>query len=100
MIVKESPSGYAQGADGFNGMFFKTAWEIIMWDVINIFNSLWVLDSWSFFLLNDAVMVLPCKTLSPSRLKDYRPINLIHSVGMLLSKGMAMRLASRMSSII
>ena len=65
MIVKESPSDRVPDADEFNGMFFKTMWEIIKGDVVNIFNALSVLDSWSFVLLNDAVMVLPRKTPSP-----------------------------------
>lgn len=84
MIVKESPSNHASGDDGFNNMFFKMAWEIIKGNVVNIFNALWVLDSLRVFLLNDAVIVLPRKTPSPSRLKDYRPIISIHNIGKLL----------------
>lgn len=45
-------------------------------------------------------MVLLQKNMAPSGLKDYRPISLIHSVGKLFSKGLAMRLAPRMSELV
>ena len=43
-------------------------------------------------------MVLLHKTEAPTGLKDYRPISLIHSIGELLAKGLA--LAPRMSQIV
>jgi hypothetical protein len=65
MIVNESPSNHASGADGFNNMFFKMAWEIIKGNVVNFFNALWVLDSLKVFLLNDAVIVLNARHRAP-----------------------------------
>jgi hypothetical protein len=46
------------------------------------------------------MMVLLHKTTSPSGLKDYRPISLIHSVGKLIAKGLAMRLTPFMPRIV
>ena len=45
-------------------------------------------------------MVLLHKTQAPDGLKDYRPINLIHSIGKLFAKGLALRLAPRIPEII
>jgi len=77
--VKDLPSDRAPGPDGFTGLFYKVAWETIKVDIIHAFNALWSLDARSFYLLNDALMVLIRKTNSPAGLKDYRPISLMHS---------------------
>jgi hypothetical protein len=45
-------------------------------------------------------MVLIHKTQTPARLKDYRPISLIHSLGKLFSKALALRLAPRMHELV
>lgn len=45
-------------------------------------------------------MVLLHQTDAPAELKDYRPISLIHSIGKLFAKGLAVRLAPRMSKIV
>lgn len=38
--------------------------------------------------------------ISYDGLKDYRPINLIHAVGKLFTKGLALRLTPRMSELV
>ena len=98
--VKKLPSDRTPGPDGFPGMFYKAAWSIIKHDVLNAFNALWSLDARSFYLLNDALMVLLRKNNAPTRLKDYRPISLIHSFGKLFSKGLAMRLVPFMEALV
>jgi hypothetical protein len=45
-------------------------------------------------------MVLLHKTQAPTGLKDYRPISLIHSVGKLFSKCLALRLVPRMHTLV
>lgn len=99
-IVRETPSDRAPGPDGFNGCFYKAAWEVLKTDILEVFHSLWRLDSRSFHLLNEADMVLLWKNEAPSGLRDYRPISLIHSVGKLFSKGLAMWLAPRMKDLV
>jgi hypothetical protein len=100
MIVTATPSNRAPGPDGLSGAFYKASWDIVGPDVVRAFRALWELDFRSFHLLNEAVMVLLHKTQMPEGLKDYRPISLIHSVGKLFSKGLALRLASRMHELI
>jgi hypothetical protein len=65
-----------------------------------VFHALWDLDFRSFHHLNEAIIVLIHKTQAPEGLKDYRPISLIHSVGKLFAKGLALHLAPRMPEMI
>lgn len=67
---------------------------------MNAFNALWSLDARSFYLLNDALMILLRKNSAPTRLKDYRPISLMHSFSKLFAKCLARRLASRLKDIV
>jgi hypothetical protein len=99
-FVKATPSDRAPGPYGFTGAFFKAAWEVIGADVVRVFNAFWELDHRSFNHLNEAAMVLIHKTDSPASLGDYRPISLIHSVGKLIAKGLAISLAPFMTSIV
>lgn len=79
---------------------YKAVWDIVRPDVVRAFRALWEMDFRSFHHLNEAVMVLLHKTQAPAGLKDYRPISLIHSVGKLFSKCLAMRLAPRMHELV
>jgi len=98
--IKELPNDRAPGPDGFTGIFYKVAWPIIKVQILNAFNQLWSLDGRSFYLLNDALMVLLRKTPEPSSLKDYRPISLMHSFAKLLSKCLARRLAPLLATLV
>jgi hypothetical protein len=99
-IVRESPADRAPGPDGFNGAFFRAAWEVVGPDVVRVFRALWEVDFRSFHSLNGAIMVLLHKTEAPAGLRDYRPISLIHSIGKLFAKGLALRLEPRMPQIV
>jgi len=98
--VRDLPVDRAPGPDGFPADFFKGAWPVIKTDIINAFHALWSLDSRSFFLLNEALMVLLRKNNAPTRLKDYRPISLMHSFSKLFSKCLAHRLAPKLPGIV
>lgn len=67
---------------------------------MNAINALWSLDARSFNLLNDALMVLLRKNNAPTRLKDYRPIALMHSFSKLFAKCLATRLAPKLKDIV
>jgi hypothetical protein len=98
--IRELPPDRAPGPDGFTGLFYKVAWPIIKCDVIRAFNALWSLDSRSFHLLNDALMILLRKREDATSLKDYRPISLMHSFSKLFAKCLARRLAPRLKEIV
>jgi hypothetical protein len=89
-IVHECPPDRAPGPDGFTARFYRSAWPVIKDDICATFHALWQQDWRSFYLLNDASMVLLRKKETPASLKDYRPISLIHSFGKLVTKGLAM----------
>lgn len=99
-IVRETPSDRAPGPDGFSGAFFKVAWGVVGTDVVRVFQAFWDLDCRSLNLINEAMMVLLHKTATPDGLRDYRPISLIHSVGKLVAKGLALRLAPFMHRLV
>ena len=98
--VHDTPSDRAPGPDGFTTAFLKSSWEIICDDLRVAFHSLWTLDFRGFHDLNSATMVLLQKREAPQGLRDYRPISLIHSVGKLFAKTLALRLAPRMVELI
>jgi hypothetical protein len=98
--MKDMPSDRASGPDGFSGLFYKISWPVIKQDILGAFNALWSLDARSFYLLNDALMVLLRKHSAPTQLKDYRPISLMHSFSKLFSKCLAKRLASKLKDIV
>lgn len=99
-VIKTIPNDRAPGPGGFTGRFYKATWQTIKDDVVAVFNSFWALDRRSFHLLNTANMVLLRKTSSPSRLKDYRPISLMHSIGKLVAKLLASRLAPHLAQLV
>jgi hypothetical protein len=99
-VMRETPADRALGPDGFCGGFNKAAWEIVGADVVQVFHALWDMDFRNFNNLNEAIMVLIHKTQAPTGLRDYRPISLIHSIGKLFAKALALRLAPRMPEII
>lgn len=99
-IVQDSPSDRAPGPDGFSGAFYKVAWEVVGPDIFKVFEAFWHLDFRSLNLLNEAVMVLLHKTDAPQGLKDYWPISLIRSIGKLIAKALATRLAPFMAMIV
>jgi hypothetical protein len=98
--VRGSPTNRAPGPDGFGASFYRCTWGTVAGDVVRVFHALWAEDFRSFESLNGAIMVLLPKTQMPAGLKDYRPISLIHSVGKLFSKCLALRLAPRMKELV
>jgi hypothetical protein len=98
--VRASPSDRALGPDGFCLGFYKLAWHVVGPDIVRAFMGLWEMDFRDFNNLNEASMVLLHKSSVPSGLRDYRPISLIHSIGKLFAKTLALRLSPRMSELV
>jgi hypothetical protein len=67
---------------------------------MNAFHALWSLDSRSFYLVNQAYMVLIRKNSAPKQVKDYHPISLVHSFSTLVMKVLSTRLAPFMHQLV
>lgn len=101
-IVRDSPSDRAPGPNDFTGAFYKAAWSVIDPNVVRVFQAFRDLGFRSLNHVNgaNAMMVLLHMMGAPDGLKDYRPISLIHLVGKLIAKGLALRLAPFMDRIV
>lgn len=97
--IQEIPVDRAQGPDGFTGLFYRTAWNIIKPDIMRAFHALWTLDGRSLYLINQAYIVLLKKEL-PAEISDYRPLSLIHSFANLFTKVLATRLTPLMQHLV
>lgn len=98
--IQEIPVDRAPGPDGFTGLFYRTAWNIIKPDIMRAFHALWALDGRSLYLKNQAYIVLLKKKEFPAEISDYRPISLIHSFAKLFTKVLATRLALLMQQLV
>jgi len=98
--IQEIPVDRAPGPDGFTGLFYRTAWNIIKPDIMRAFHALWALDGRSLYLKNQAYIVLLKKKEFPAEISDYRPISLIHSFAKLFTKVLATRLAPLMQQLV
>lgn len=94
------PTDKAPGPNRFTGMFYKTACSIIKPDILQAFNALWLLDRRSFYLVNQALMVLLRKKKDTTAIGGFRPISLIHSFATLFTRVLARRLAPQMDVLI
>jgi hypothetical protein len=64
------------------------------------FNTLWSLDGRSFYLVNQAYMILLKKKGNAQEVTDFRPISLVHSFSKLATKVLASRLAPLLQSMV
>jgi hypothetical protein len=78
--------------DGFTGLFYRVAWDIIKDDVMKAIKLLEDEGSQGLHLLNNALMVLLPKSPEAASPADFRPISLVHSFGKLFTKILAKRL--------
>lgn len=98
--IKEMPLDKAPGPDGFTGRFYKTCRNIIKEDVMSALRSIHRGHVFRFRLLNTTLISLLPKKQDALSVKDFRPINLIHSFAKLVTKIMANRLAPLLPSLI
>ncbi|KAM0826331.1 hypothetical protein ACQ4PT_068947 [Festuca glaucescens] len=80
-----------------------SAWSIgtsIKHDVLEAFHSLWNGDCRGLHAANQALVSLLPKHAEATKVKDFRPISLIHSVAKLVAKVLSSRLAPRMAEIV
>jgi hypothetical protein len=58
------------------------------------------MDTRSFHLINGATMILLPKSKDAQSIYEFRPISLIHCLGKLFSKALAVRLAPKMELLV
>jgi hypothetical protein len=98
--IKSMPPNKAPGPDGSTGAFFKACRGITKEDVMAALHSLFTLNSQGFEMLNSANIILLPKKSEASRVTDFRPISLIHSIAKIFSKLLANRLAPHLNSMV
>jgi hypothetical protein len=47
--IMEMPTDKAPGPDGFTGLFFSSAWQLLKEDIMKAFQVIWSLDGRSFY---------------------------------------------------
>jgi hypothetical protein len=94
------PKENAPGPDGFIGAFYSKCWKIVKGDVNAVVIQLSQLRGDTFHLLNTANIVLLPKKEKAERVREYRPISLVHSVAKIFSKILANRLGPRLSELV
>jgi hypothetical protein len=98
--IKDSPAEKAPGPDGFTGTFYRRCWPIIKHDVMAVFQHVYNIRGGDMAALNSAFVCLLPKKAAASRIGEYRPISLIHSLSKLFSKVLARRLTPLMNDIV
>jgi hypothetical protein len=90
-VIKSIPADKAPGPDGFNGMFLKSCWDIIAPDFYRLCDDFWAGEI-SLHCLNNSLITLVPKKLTPETVNDYRPISLLNCILKVLTKIIAERL--------
>lgn len=98
--VMKAPSEKAPGPDGYIGGFFKSAWDIIKYDLEAAIQEIFNLQSSCWNLLNSANIALLPKKEGAVQINDYRPISLMHSISKILGKILANRLQPHLDNLV
>jgi hypothetical protein len=99
-VIKSLPPDKTPGPDGFTAQFMQVPWPIIRHDIMLSFDAFWRLDMWNLHDVNKSLMTLLPKSAEAVGIRDYRPIALIHTIGKLISKVLANRLASKLTQVV
>jgi mannosylglycoprotein endo-beta-mannosidase len=94
------PAGKAPRPNGFTAGFYRKCWSVIKDELILEINQLHSLRGRRWNLLNSAHISLLPKGMGVCKVKDYRPVSLMHSVAKIVSKMMANRLAPCLHTMI
>jgi mannosylglycoprotein endo-beta-mannosidase len=99
-VIRDMPPDRAPGPDGFIGLFYQKAWEVIRGDIMAGILKLGVGDGRGFGKLNRSLITLIPKRPDALEVGDFRPISLVHSFGKLFSKLLANRLRTRLGDLV
>ncbi|XP_042482204.1 uncharacterized protein LOC122062621 [Macadamia integrifolia] len=87
------------GPDGFPGEFFKHCWDIIAYDVCNAIRCFFISGIMPQGINNNFLLLIP-KTEGADSLDKFRPLCMGNFICKIISKTLAMRLASFLPRII
>ena len=90
-VLKDLPTDWAPGPDGFNGMFVKKCWTIIETDFRKLVKDFFE-GRISLQNINSSFITLIPKMLAPMGPNDFRPISLTNTCLKFLTKLLANRL--------
>lgn len=98
-VIKEMHNGKALGPNGFNVDFFKTCWEIVKYDILDVVEdsrkSRKVLRA-----INESFIALIPKQEKTTTLEIFRSISLCNVVYKIISKVIANRLKPLLPSLV
>jgi hypothetical protein len=101
--IKEAVfSSYADGApgpDGLSFMFYQCFWDIVKFDLINLFED-WFEGDLDIFRLNFAMMTLIPKENDAREMKKFRPISLLNCSFKIFTKVLTNRIAKILNRLI
>jgi hypothetical protein len=98
--IKHLPNDKAPKPDGFTSHFYKACWQTIKNDVMVAVSTIWRRGFRNFRLLNSAFITLLPKKEDADRVRDFRPISLIHSFAKLVTKVLANRLRGHLDQLV
>ena len=87
-IIKNMPCDRASGPDGFTGLFLKRCWSILKEDFMQLVNEFYE-GKCNLECLNNSLITLVPKKLSPEVVGDFRPISLTNTCLKFLTKLLA-----------
>jgi len=98
-IIKNMRSNAAPGPDGLNAAFYKSSWEWIGKDVLDLVTSFYESVSLPIDINRTHITLIP-KISAPNTPKDYRPISLCNVAYKIIAKSLAERIKNHLAHII
>jgi retron-type reverse transcriptase len=98
-IIKALPSDKSPGPDGFNTNFIKKCWHIISQDFYDLCEKFYQEDV-CLRSINGFFIVLVLKKDNPQTVGDFRPISLLNNTMKSITKLLANRLQTVMTSLV
>lgn len=98
VVFSMSPHS-AAGPDSMNGKFFQACWSIIKDDLLTVVQSFFSGQIMPKYFSHACLVLLP-KTSNPSKLSEFRPINLSNFTNKIISKLLYLRLAPILPNLI
>jgi hypothetical protein len=94
------PKEKALGPGGFIGTIFRSCWQIVKDDLMAAVNQFYTRNQQGLHYLNQAWVALIRKKPNAEKVKDFKPISLIHSFAKLITKMLANHIAPELSKMV